>query len=224
MFRHEPIHVLIAHGNPLVSAGLEAAFRAHADIHVDHRAGSPACEDVSAIAPGTVAITDCAAGMRLMERDDARKCRVLILTDDDSEVSIRHAVELGMRGYLPLSSCVESVVRAVRCIHSGGTALAPIVLTKMAMSLRSPPLTARQIEVLRLIMQGLPDKAIARRLERSVGTAKSHVKAILTKLQASSRIEAVAVARRRGLVQDDSMVLLAHRRAARDRRELVMTP
>jgi two-component system NarL family response regulator len=132
---------------------------------------------------------------------------VLILTDDESEVSIRRAVELGIGGYLPLSSGVESVVHAVRCVNNGGTAIAPNVMTKMAISLRSRPLSEGEIEVLRLIMQGLPDKAIARRLERSVGTAKSHVKAILMKLDASSRVEAVAVARRRGLVPEKSLAM-----------------
>ncbi len=57
--------------------------------------------------------------------------------------------------------------------------------------------------MLQLVMQGLPDKAIARRLQRSIGTAKTHVKAILTKLEVPSRAEAIAVARRRGLVRDD---------------------
>jgi len=205
MSRDEQIQVLIAHANPLVSAGLEAAFRAHADFHVlERRAIAAGLEDVSTLPAGVVPIMDCAAAMRFMAMDRTRKSRVLILTDDESEVSIRRAVELGMRGYLPLSSCVEAVVRAVRCIHNGGTVMAPIVMAKMAVSLRSRPLTGRQIEVLRMIMQGLPDKAIARRLERSVGTAKSHVKAILTKLEASSRVEAIVVARRRGLVQDES--------------------
>jgi DNA-binding NarL/FixJ family response regulator len=75
----------------------------------------------------------------------------------------------------------------------------------MAMSLRSRGLTRREVEVLRLIMQGLPDKAIARLLERSFETARSHVKAILMKLDASSRVEAVAIARRRGLLSEKSM-------------------
>jgi len=209
MSRDEQIRVLIAHAHPLVSAGLEAAFRAQADFDVlDRRAMAGELEDVSTLAAGVVAITDCAAGMRLMASDRARKCRVLILTDDETEVSIRRAVELGMRGYLPLASCVDAVVRAVRCIHNGGTVMAPIVMAKMVVSLRSRPLTTRQIEVLRMIMQGLPDKAIARRLERSVGTAKFHVKAILMKLDASSRVEAILVARRRGLVQDEACAQL----------------
>ena len=207
MLNDDRIHVLITHSNPLVAAGLEAAFRAQQDfVLVERRA----TEDMaSSLGSATVAVTDYEGGTRLLATQRGGRCRVLILTDDESEVSIRRAVELGIGGYLPLSSCLESVLQAVRCIHNGGTAIAPNVMTKMAMSLRSRPLTEREVEVLCLIMQGLPDKAIARRLERSVGTAKSHVKAILMKLDASSRVEAVAVARRRGLVSEKSMAMPA---------------
>lgn len=204
MLNDDRIHVVIAHANPLVAAGLEAAFRAQQDFLIVERR---ATDDVAGSV--TVVVSDYDGGTRLMAARRSSRFRVLILTDDDSEVSIRRAVELGIGGYLPLSSGVESVVHAVRCIHNGGTAIAPHVMTKMAMSLRSRPLTEREIEVLSLIMQGLPDKAIARRLERSVGTAKSHVKAILMKLEASSRVEAVAVARRRGLVSEKSLAMPA---------------
>jgi DNA-binding NarL/FixJ family response regulator len=209
----EKIHVLIAHTNPLVAAGLEAAFRARGGFEILER-GSPAQE-------GGVAVT-CEAGMSEIAMQRGRSGRVLVLTDDESEVTIRRAVELGISGYLPLSSCVESVIRAVRCIHSGGTAIAPIVMAKMAVSLRSRPLTAREVEVLRMIMQGLPDKAIARRLQRSVGTAKSHVKAILMKLEASSRIHAIAVARRRGLVRDEWLTMSPPPAAVLGGREMLM--
>lgn len=225
MFRDEKIHVLIVHANPLVSAGLWTAFagRTEFDI-VDRRVLDSATDDAAALVSVDVAVTDCTAGMRLMATDRRPASRVLILTDDESEVTIRRAVELGIRGYLPLSTCLDSVVRAVRCIHSGGTAIAPIVMAKMAESLRSRPLTGREVEVLRLIMEGLPDKAIARRLQRSVGTAKAHVKAILTKLEASSRVEAVAVARRRGLVHEESIALRVERPMTRDVGELLMLP
>ena len=59
-----------------------------------------------------------------------------------------------------------------------------------------------------MIMQGLPDKVIARHLQRSIATAKSHVKAILGKLGAASRAEAVAIARRRGLVPEEPRMAL----------------
>ena len=200
------IHVLIAHDNPLVAVGLEAAFRMQQDFHI---VGSRETDDISPGDTATVAVADYEGGTRrLAARRGAQcggGCRVLILTDDDSEVSIRRALELGVSGYLPLTSVVESVVHAVRCIHNGATAIAPDVMAKMEMSLQSRGLTQREVEVLRLVMQGLSDKAIAHRLERSVETVKSHVRAILMKLNASSRVEAVAVARRRGLVSEKSM-------------------
>jgi len=205
MLNDDRIRVLIAHSNPLVAAGLEAAFSTQQDFHIVR------CRDTveaSLVGAVTVAVMDFEGGTQRLAAQCRGVCRVLILSDDDSEVSIRRAMELGVGGYLPLSSGLESVVSAVRCIHSGGKAIAPNAMAKMAMSLQSCALTQREVEVLRLIMQGLPDKAIAHRLERSIETAKAHGRAIRLKLRASSRVEVVAIARRRGLVSEKSMASL----------------
>jgi DNA-binding NarL/FixJ family response regulator len=202
MSNDDRIRVLIAHNNPLVAAGLEAALSTQQDFHI------VGCRDTdvrSRVDAATVAVTDFEGGTQRLAAQCRGVCRVLILSDDDSEVSIRRAMELGVGGYLPLSSGVDSVLHAVRRIHSGGTAIAPNAMAKMAMSLQSRALTQREVEVLRLIMQGLPDKAIAHRLERSLETAKAHGRAIRLKLNASSRVEVVAIARRRGLVSETSM-------------------
>jgi DNA-binding NarL/FixJ family response regulator len=113
-------------------------------------------------------------------------------------------MELGVAGYLPLSSRVGAVVDAVRCIDRGGTPIAPNAIAKMAMSLQSRALTRCEVEALRLIMQGLPDKAIADRWERSVETAKAHGRTSRLKRKASNRVEVVAVARRRVLLSEES--------------------
>ena len=91
---------------------------------------------------------------------------------------------------------------AVRSIHRGDTAIDPAVAAKMMSSLRYPRLTHREYEILRLLLLGLSDKAIAARLGRSAGTVKAHVKSVLSKLNATSRTHAVSVARQRGLVQE----------------------
>jgi DNA-binding NarL/FixJ family response regulator len=220
MPRDDKIHVLVAHMNPLVSAGLVAAMAAQDGFQLIAESDADTARRASAI----VAVTDSEAGIRLMGSKRGGPCRVLILTDDESEITIRRAVELGVRGYLPLSSGVESVVRAVRCIHGGGTALAPFVMTRMSENLSSRGLSSREVEVLRMLMEGLPDKAIARRLHRSLWTAKSHVKAILLKLQVSSRVEAIAVARRRGLVHEEAATTQRECAAAHDLRELTWAP
>src|SRR5579864_3871384 len=129
MLNDDRIHVLIAHDNPLVAAGLEVAFGTHQDFYI---VGRRQTDDVSPVDAATVAVTDYEGGTRWLAAQRGGGCRVLILTDDDSEVSIRRAMELGISGYLPLSSRVESVVHAVRCIHNGGMAIAPNVMTKMA--------------------------------------------------------------------------------------------
>jgi DNA-binding NarL/FixJ family response regulator len=130
-------------------------------------------------------------------------------------MSIRKALKLGTRGYLPLWSPVDAVVRAVHSIHRGSMAIDPVAMTKIAASLASPTLTPREMEVLRLMVNGLPNKAIASALSRSVDTVKAHVKAILIKLNAATRVEAVEVARRRGLVPDDEVTILREQRATR---------
>jgi len=202
------IRVLISHGNPLVAAGLEAAFSARSDLQVlGSCAPDAVLEAVSRLMSPMVVVTDWHAGMGVLTSLHARNSRVLILTDDHSELSIRRAVELGVRGYLSLSSDVETVSRAVGCVHGGGTALDPVVMTKIAVSLASPALTGRELDVLRLMMQGMPNKAIARSLKFAVGTAKSHVKAIMSKLDVRTRVAAIAVARRRGLVPDESIAM-----------------
>ena len=125
------------------------------------------------------------------------------MTNDESEVGIRGAMEAGARGYILLSSTLECVVQAVRRVGRGGTAIDPRVVAKMLDSLNGNKLTEREIEVLRLIMLGQTNKAIAEQLGIAVGTAKCHVKQLMAKLNARSRTEAASIAQRRGLVPLD---------------------
>jgi DNA-binding CsgD family transcriptional regulator len=147
---------------------------------------------------GALVVTDCDIGVAVSERSSG--CRVLIVTNDDTEASIRRAMEVGTHGYLLLTSTLDAVVRAVRCVISGGTALDPMIATKIVDIFTDRGLTDRELDVLRLMMLGLSNKAIANSIARSVGTVKSHVKAVRAKLNVTSRTEAVAVAQRRGLV------------------------
>jgi DNA-binding NarL/FixJ family response regulator len=195
------IGVLVAHGSPLISAGLASVLSAQPDFEVircDDN-GCPLRPSSQDVASASVAVTDCVTGLE-MAADDSNACQVVIFTEDDSEMSIRLAVERGVSGYLLLASDCESIVNAVRSAHKGGAALDPIVVAKIVASLAAPVLSFRENEVLGFLTAGLSDKTIARRLRRSVGTVKSHVKSVLAKLDVKSRTEAAAVARRRGLV------------------------
>ncbi|ACZ43340.1 transcriptional regulator, LuxR family [Thermobaculum terrenum ATCC BAA-798] len=104
-------------------------------------------------------------------------------------------------GFLPRDASVEEVIAAVRAVASGLSVVAPTLAARIVR--REPeevPLTQREVEVLALMADGLPNKAIAARLGISEHTVKFHVGSILAKLGASSRAEAVAIAARKGLL------------------------
>jgi DNA-binding NarL/FixJ family response regulator len=195
--------VLVAHDEPIVQAGLEHALSLHSELEVR---ATRETELVSEMDLGSIDIVlaDVESGVRLAASGQTRGLRVLIVTNDASELSIRRALDAGVMGYLLVSSTLRSVIQAVECVTRGGTAIDPLVATKMLESLNGEPLTQRQLEVLRLLTLGLPDKAIANRLGIRLGTIKSHVKSVLGKLNATSRTEATRVAMRRGLLPPDS--------------------
>jgi DNA-binding NarL/FixJ family response regulator len=115
-------------------------------------------------------------------------------------------------GALPRDASPEEIIAAVTAVASGLTALdrrmaaatlAAVERPRAASAITSvseEPLTAREREVLQLLAQGIPNKQIAQRLHISEHTVKFHVSAIMTKLNAASRTEAVTTAARRGLL------------------------
>jgi len=198
------LKVLVAHNEPLIAAGLHATLL-HRD-EFDVSATEPASLAQTPVAHDDVdvVLADCRTGIHLARcarsGRQATRPHIVIVTRDESEASIRCAMEAGARGYLFLGATPNAVIEAIRCAAHGGIALDPFVATKMLDSLNGEPITSRELQVLGLVMRGSPDKAIASRLGISVGTVKSHVKRLLAKLQAHSRTEAAAIAQRRGLV------------------------
>jgi DNA-binding NarL/FixJ family response regulator len=187
------VRVLIAHSEPLLSAGLESALRCQAEMEIV--TATDAFQSYF-----DVALADCDTGVQLARAGCTGNHRVVIVTSDESEISIRRALEAGVRGYLLLDATPESVVQTVRRVMNGGTVFDPKAATRMLESLGHSQITKRELDVLRLLTVGLSDKAIARHLGIGVQTSKSHVRRILAKLEAGSRTQAAAIAQRRGLV------------------------
>ena len=196
------IRVLIAYPSPLVSAGLRVALAAHADLQIVQDSEIYDGEDEVDLPGADVLVTDCDSGVQRGSPAGRKGCRVLILTLDESEAGIRRAIEAGAHGYLLMTSQLEAIVQAVRSIYRGGTAFDPTVAAKMMNGLRYPRLTHREHDVLRLLLLGLSNKVLAARMGISPETIKTHVKALLRKLNATNRSHAVSVARQRGLVQE----------------------
>ncbi|MGJ7506406.1 LuxR C-terminal-related transcriptional regulator [Variovorax sp. GT1P44] len=199
------LNVLVMYHDPIVCAGLVAALRQEANFEIlVHGVDNPASSSL----PIDVVIADYANAMLLAEID-VRKThgqlaepRILALTARDREADIRRALQAGIRGYLLLGGSLHELIDAVRAVGNGARCLCPAVAERLAESLAGVTLTLRENEVLRLVAEGQSNKAIAKLLAIELGTVKSHVSAIMTKLGASSRTQAASIAVNRGLVDE----------------------
>ena len=144
---------------------------------------------------------------------------VVVLSASDQREDIMRAIDLGAMGYIPKSSSNLVMLHALRLVLSGGVYLPSVALAmrdassgeplRVAEGARTTPrelgLTARQAQVLALILQGKPNKVICRELGLAEGTVKIHVAAILRALNVSTRTQAVIEASRLGLQLEGAM-------------------
>jgi DNA-binding NarL/FixJ family response regulator len=193
---NDRIKVLIAHTDPLIAAGLEATLGRMHDFEIAVGGGVR----VPGAAGADVVIADYDSGLSLIALGGALSRRVMILTHSDSEAKICHALEQGARGYVLYGCSVQELAGGLRSIHMGGIALGPLVASRIADRMKQQALTRREADILRNMMLGLSNKAIASKLTLAVGTVKTHVKSVLEKLDATSRTQAVSIAQRRGIL------------------------
>lgn len=202
MQAYEQIRILIKYHDPLVAAGLTAILREQSDFEIVSRA-----EYEQGQTAADVLIADYEQGLECLtsttsscHAPDLESPRVLILTRRDSELEIKHALACGVRGYLTLGCDLDELVNAVRSLYRDMPHLGAVAARKIAESISSAPLTTREMDVLRLLVEGHTNKAIAKQLGIAAGTVKVHLKGVFQKLRVTSRTEVVAVADRRGLL------------------------
>jgi DNA-binding NarL/FixJ family response regulator len=145
-------------------------------------------------------------------REDHPDVPVLIFSGDESPGTIANAFEYSARGYVPKSQHVTVLVNAARTVLAGGTYIPMHALRTLGAEITAPApqandarpaipsLTARQTDVYRLLLQGMPNKVIAARLDMSVHTVKAHVSALFGTLQVHNRAQAVLRGRQYGLI------------------------
>src|SRR5437763_10479569 len=146
---------------------------------------------------------------------DRIRPRIIVFTAFDNDERIIAALEAGANGYLLKGAPREDIFNAIRVTMQGGSLLQPVVASKLLKHVgqqhtsSSPAplhgasyetLTERELEVLSLLAQGMPNKEIAVQLTISERTAKFHVSSIMGKLGATNRTEAVSLAAQRGLI------------------------
>jgi DNA-binding NarL/FixJ family response regulator len=147
----------------------------------------------------------------------ARKRAVIVLSGTEDSAAIRHVLDLGVQGYILKSSPPEVILSAVRLVVGGGIYVPPEAMKAAASGTTSPffaghngsdglttkerlatVLTDRQIDVLKLLAKGRPNKLIARELGISEGTVKIHLAAIFRALHVRNRLEALVAAQHLG--------------------------
>ena len=194
---NDKIKVLIVHSDPLIAAGLEATLGRMREFEIVVGANG------LRVPPADVVVTDYDSGLRLIAAGSPLSRRLMILTHSDSEAKICHALEQGARGYLLLGCSLQELAAGLRSVYLGGIALGPLAATRIADRMKQQALTRREGDILRHMMLGMSNKAIASKLTLAVGTVKTHVKSVLEKLDASSRTQAVSIAQRRGILRED---------------------
>jgi DNA-binding NarL/FixJ family response regulator len=218
------IRVLIADDERLVRAGFRMILAAEADIDVVGEAadGEDALSAAADMRPDVVLIdirmpgTDGLTATRRISRLAEPRPRVIVLTTFDLDEYVYEALRAGASGFLLKDAPEEQLVAAIRVAADGGSIFAPSATRLLVeeFSRRAPPvertsgieeLTAREVEVLRLVARGMSNREIATELVVTEHTAKTHVAHILGKLDLRDRVQAVVLAYEIGLVQPGAM-------------------
>ena len=129
-----------------------------------------------------------------------KSARIIVLTTYDGDEDIYRGLRVGAQGYLLKDAKPNELLNAIRIIHSGQHYVSPTVARKLVERMNNPVISERELEVLRLMAQGLSNQDIGTALNIGESTVKSHVTHILSKLGVSDLTQAVIVSIRRGLV------------------------
>jgi DNA-binding NarL/FixJ family response regulator len=214
------IRLLVADDHPIVRDGLAAVLSTQPDLQVVGAAGDgeEALRLAAALRPDVLLLD-----LEMPELDGVGVLRrlqaggdaipAIVFTAFDTDERIVEAVRAGARGYLLKGAPRAELFAAIRIVHGGGSLLQPLIASKLIAHMQQPPaasanqalvepLTAREREVLHRLAAGQTNRQIAAALVVTERTVKFHVSAILAKLQAANRTEAVAIANAAGLLSE----------------------
>ncbi len=210
----EKIRILICDDHAIVREGLRTVIRAEPDMLLVGEA-SDGAEAVSLARewnPHVILMDLVMEGMsgikaiQKIKKED-QNVHILVLTSFAEDDMVFPAIKAGALGYLLKDSSPEQLIQSIREVHRGEPSLHPRIALKVIRELNRPanlpptenPLTEREVDVLRLVAQGLTNQEIAARLVVSDWTIRTHVRNILSKLHLANRTQAALYAIREGL-------------------------
>ena len=204
----ERIRLLIVDDHPIVRDGLVSILHeGEPDLEVVGEAGDgkdavtvwrnlrPSVTIMDLQLPGQSGVE----AIQAIRREDP-EARILVLTTFDGDADIQRALEAGARGYLLKSVRRAILIEAVRAVAAGHRYLPPATAARLVEAMEAERLTARELDVLKLLVEGQRNREIADALGLAEPTVKIHVNNLLRKLQAKDRTEATVIALKRGLI------------------------
>lgn len=207
-----PIRVLIVDDHDMVRRGLAAFLRVKPDLKFvgEARNGQEALDLCDKLQPDIILMDlvmpemDGPTATRLI-RERCPNIQVIALTSFQERALVEEALQAGAISYLLKNVSANDLAEAIRAAHAGRTTLAPEAFQALVQAVGHEPalgqdLTPREREVLALMVEGLKNPEIAKRLTISRSTAKAHVSNILSKLDAATRMEAISLALQHKLV------------------------
>ena len=202
------IRILIADDHQIVRMGLMTIFAKEPDLEVvgEARNGIEAVRLCRELRPNVVLMdlmmpkkSGADATPEILAADPS--ARILVLTTFSESEEVRRALDAGACGALIKDTPYDKLVAAIRAVARGRRVVSPEIQQNLAARSAAPELSARQLEILRLVADGLTSKAISNRLEIGTDGVNAHLRTIFAKLGASSRSEAVAIALREHLLK-----------------------
>jgi two-component system NarL family response regulator len=202
------IRILVVDDHPILREGLEALIHTQPDMRVVGEAadGAQALAAYRQLSPDLVVMDLRLPGMSGVEaltairRHDAA-ARVVVLTSYDFDEDIHRALEAGARGYLLKDMRRSDLLDALRAVYAGRRVVSPEIEARLGSRAGYSSLSARELDVLKLVVHGRTNREIATVLAISENTVKIHIRSILGKLGANDRTHAVTTALHLGIIQ-----------------------
>jgi DNA-binding NarL/FixJ family response regulator len=201
-----PIRILVAEDHLVARVGVSTIVNLQPDMTIIAEAGNgqQAVELYRKHLPDVILLDMRMPVMSGLEaaaaiRSEFPQARMIALTTYGGDEDIRRALAAGVQAYLTKDVLHDELLKAIRAVHNGQTYL-PATVAAVAAQMPRPDLSAREVQVLELIVRGLANKQIAYSLNIAEHTVKNHVKNILSKLGVQDRTQAATAAIQRGIV------------------------